>query len=100
MGGDRRRHAHDRDDHDARARLGAIFRNGVVAISVLVVLVPFAGRMLPGGEVANRILPGCPALQLIEQMPDVMPDAAAFAVLGAWAVVPLLVAVLAGERVS
>ncbi|MGV9601160.1 hypothetical protein ACWDR1_31305 [Streptosporangium sandarakinum] len=74
-----------------------------MAISVLVVLmvlVPFAGRMLPGAEVANRILPGRPALQLIEQMPDVMPDTAAFAVLGAWAVAPLLVAVLAGERVS
>ncbi|MGW4664857.1 hypothetical protein [Streptosporangium sandarakinum] len=83
--------------------LGAILRNGVVAISVLVVpmaLVPFAGRMLPGGEVVNRILPGYPALQLIEQMPDIMPDAAAFAVLGAWAVVPLLIAVLADKRVS
>ncbi|MEV4896602.1 ABC transporter permease, partial [Nonomuraea sp. NPDC055795] len=77
--------------------LGAIFRNGVVAISVLVVLmvlVPFAGRMLPAGEVVNRILPGYPALQLIEQLPDIMPDAAAFAVLGAWTVVPLLIAIL------
>ncbi|MFF4624642.1 ABC transporter permease [Nonomuraea jabiensis] len=83
--------------------LGAIFRNGVVAMTVLVVLmvlVPFAGRMLPGGEVVNRILPGYPALQLIEQMPDIMPDAAAFAILGAWAVVPLLIAVLANKRVS
>ncbi|NUW45722.1 ABC transporter permease [Nonomuraea rhodomycinica] len=83
--------------------LGAIFRNGVVAVCVLMllmVLVPFAGLMLPGGEVVNRILPGYPALQLIEQLPDIMPDAAAFAVLGAWAVVPLLIAVLANERVS
>ncbi|MCA2181346.1 ABC transporter permease subunit [Nonomuraea glycinis] len=82
--------------------LGAIFRNGVVAISVLVVvvLVPFAGRMLPGGEVVNRILPGYPALQVIEQVPDIMLDAATFAVLGAWAVVPLMIAVLANRRVS
>ncbi|GAA1720547.1 ABC transporter permease [Nonomuraea bangladeshensis] len=83
--------------------LGAIFRNGVVAISVLVVLmvlVPFAGRMLPGGEVVNRVLPGYPALQLIEQLPDIMPDAAAFAALVAWAVVPLLIAALANRRVS
>lgn len=82
--------------------LGAIFRNGVVAISVLVVLmalVPFAGRMLPGGEVANRVLPGYPGLQLIEQMPDIMPDFAAFAVLGIWAAVPLLLAILASRRV-
>ncbi|SDK87604.1 ABC-2 type transport system permease protein [Nonomuraea maritima] len=83
--------------------LGATFRNGVVATSVLVVvmvLVPFAGRMLPGGEVVNSILPGYPALQLVEQMPDIMPDAAAFAVLGFWAVVPLLVAILADQRVA
>ncbi|MCF6473182.1 hypothetical protein FAF44_33055 [Nonomuraea sp. MG754425] len=82
---------------------GAIFRNGVVAISMLVVLlvlVPFVGRMLPGGEVVNRILPGYPALQLIEQVPDTMPDAAAFAVLGTWAVAPLLIAVLANKRVT
>ncbi|MEU6726739.1 ABC transporter permease [Nonomuraea wenchangensis] len=82
--------------------LGAIFRNGVVAVSALVVvmvLVPFAGRMLPGGEVVNRVLPGYPALQLIEQLPAIMPDAAAFAVLGAWSVVPLLIAALANRRV-
>ncbi|MEU6739598.1 hypothetical protein [Streptosporangium sandarakinum] len=48
----------------------------------------------------DRILPGHPALRLIEQMPDIMPDAAASAVLGTWAVVPLLIAVLAGKRVS
>ncbi|MEV5897351.1 hypothetical protein [Nonomuraea fuscirosea] len=46
----------------------------------------------------NRILPGYPALQLIEQVPGIMPDAAAFAVLGAWAVVTLLIAALANKR--
>ncbi|MEV4569457.1 ABC transporter permease [Nonomuraea sp. NPDC049419] len=78
--------------------LGALFRNGAVAISVLVVLlglVPFAGQVLPGGDVANRVLPGYPALQLIEQVPDIMPDPAAFALLAAWTIIPLLLAIRA-----
>ncbi|MFI7687973.1 ABC transporter permease [Nonomuraea sp. NPDC049655] len=81
--------------------LGTVLRNGAVATAALVVIVlvaPFAARVLPGGDVVNRVLPGYPALQLIEQVPDVMPTWAAFAVLGAWAVVPLSVAVVAAAR--
>ncbi|MEU5866595.1 hypothetical protein ABZ815_35845 [Nonomuraea sp. NPDC047529] len=81
--------------------LGAILRNGAVATAALVAIVlvlPFVARMLPGGEVVNRVLPAFPALQLIEQVPDVMPTWAAFAVLAGWAVVPLAVAVVVNSR--
>ncbi|MEV4012642.1 ABC transporter permease [Nonomuraea angiospora] len=74
--------------------LGVILRNGAVATAALVTIVlvlPFAGLVLPGGWV-NRFLPGYPALQLIEQVPDIMPTWAAFTVLAGWAVVPLLAA--------
>ncbi|MGW6495101.1 hypothetical protein [Nonomuraea angiospora] len=75
--------------------LGVILRNGAVATAVLVTIVlvlPFAGLLLPGGVWANRLLPGYPALQLIEQVPAIMPTWAAFTVLAGWAVVPLLAA--------
>ncbi|MFC4121902.1 ABC transporter permease [Nonomuraea zeae] len=77
--------------------LGAILRNGAVATAVLIAVVlvlPFTARVLPGGELVNRFMPGYPALQLIEQVPDIMPVWAAFTVLAAWAVVPLLLAAL------
>ncbi|MFI7230301.1 ABC transporter permease [Nonomuraea angiospora] len=75
--------------------LGVILRNGAVATAVLVTIVlllPFAGLVLPGGVWVNRLLPGYPALQLIEQVPAIMPTWAAFTVLAGWAVVPLLAA--------
>ncbi|MEV6033034.1 ABC transporter permease [Nonomuraea sp. NPDC052116] len=75
--------------------LGVILRNGAVATAALVTIVlvlPFAGLVLPGGEWVNRFLPGYPALQLIEQLPPIMPTWAAFTVLAGWTVVPLLAA--------
>ncbi|WP_327092007.1 ABC transporter permease [Nonomuraea sp. NBC_01738] len=81
--------------------LGALLRNGAAATAALVAIVlvlPLVARMLPWGEVANRLLPAIPALQLIKQMPPVMPDAAAFAVLGAWGVVPLAIAAVVMRR--
>ncbi|MEV4363134.1 ABC transporter permease [Nonomuraea sp. NPDC049625] len=75
--------------------LGVILRNGAVATAALVTIVlvlPFSGLVLPGGEWVNRFLPGYPALQLIEQLPAIMPTWAAFTVLAGWAVVPLLAA--------
>ncbi|MGV9381187.1 ABC transporter permease [Nonomuraea sp. NPDC003707] len=75
--------------------LGVILRNGAVATAALVTIVlvlPFAGLVLPGGEWVNRFLPGYPALQLIQQLPAIMPTWAAFTVLAGWAVVPLLAA--------
>ncbi|MEQ4720512.1 ABC transporter permease [Nonomuraea sp. B19D2] len=77
--------------------LGAILRNGAVATAALVAIVlllPFVANMLPWGEEVNSFLPTWPALQLIEQLPDIMPTWAAFTVLAGWAVVPLLIAVI------
>ncbi|MEW9551118.1 ABC transporter permease [Nonomuraea sp. NPDC050783] len=76
--------------------LGAVLRNGaaaVAALAAIVLVLPFVARTLPWGEPVNRFLPTYPALQLIEQAPDIMPVWAAFTVLGAWGVVPLLAAV-------
>ncbi|MGR6920205.1 ABC transporter permease [[Actinomadura] parvosata] len=75
--------------------LGALLRNGAVATAALVAIVlvlPFLVVNLPGGEQVSRLLPAYPALQLIEQVPDIMPAWAAFAVLVAWGVLPLLLA--------
>ncbi|MFI7635360.1 ABC transporter permease [Nonomuraea sp. NPDC049400] len=77
--------------------LGAILRNGAVATAALVAIVlllPFVANMLPWGEEVNRFLPTWPALQLIEQLPDIMPTWAAFTVLAGWAVVPLLIGMI------
>ncbi|RBQ21028.1 hypothetical protein DP939_08215 [Spongiactinospora rosea] len=75
--------------------LGAILRNGAVAIAALITIVivaPFVARMLPWGQWVGLFLPTYPAMQLIEQFPRAMPVWAAFAVLAGWAVVPLLAA--------
>ncbi|WP_049569327.1 ABC transporter permease [Nonomuraea sp. SBT364] len=81
--------------------LGALLRNGAAAMAALmaiVLLLPFVARMLPWGDWANVLLPTYPALQLIEQVPDIMPTWVAFTVLGGWAVVPLIIAALVGRR--
>ncbi|MET7336691.1 ABC transporter permease [Nonomuraea sp. NPDC005650] len=81
--------------------LGTVLRNGAVATAALVAIVlvlPFVARLLPWGEQLNRFLPAYPALQLIEQAPDIMPTWTAFTVLAAWAVIPLSIAVIANER--
>ncbi|MFC5835059.1 ABC transporter permease [Nonomuraea insulae] len=81
--------------------LGTILRNGAVATAALVAIVlvlPFVALVLPWGERVNRWLPGYPALQLIEQVPDIMPTWMAFTVLAGWAVVPLSIAVLTNRR--
>ncbi|MEV4181714.1 ABC transporter permease [Streptosporangium canum] len=83
--------------------LGAILRNGAVATAALVAIVlmlPFAARMLPWGEAINQFLPTYPALQLIKQAPNIMPTWAAFTVLAGWAVVPLVIGAIAGRRSS
>ncbi|MER7504870.1 ABC transporter permease [Nonomuraea pusilla] len=83
--------------------LGTILRNGAVAATALVTIVlvlPFLVINLPSGEQISRLLPAYPALQLIEQLPDIMPTWAAFTVLAAWAVVPLLIAMVLGGRSS
>ncbi|MFC7713910.1 hypothetical protein [Nonomuraea recticatena] len=84
--------------------LGAILRNGAVATAALVAIVlllPFVARVLPWGEAINLFLPTYPALQLIEQAPDIMPAWTAFAVLAGWAVLPLAAGVAcAGVRSS
>ncbi|WP_432921007.1 ABC transporter permease [Microbispora sp. CA-135349] len=80
--------------------LGTILRNGAAATAALVailVVLPFVARMLPWGEHINRVLPAYPALQLIEQVPDIMPSWTAFAVLTGWAVIPLLIAIAGGR---
>lgn len=81
--------------------LGTILRNGAVATAALMAIVlvlPFVALVLPWGEQVNRLLPGYPALQLIEQVPDIMPTWMAFTVLVGWAVVPLSIAVIADKR--
>jgi ABC-2 type transport system permease protein len=81
--------------------LGAVLRNGAVATAVLVAIVlvlPFVARSLPWGEEINRLLPTYPALQLIEQAPDIMPTWAAFTVLAGWVAVPLMIVAIAGKR--
>ncbi len=81
--------------------LGALLRNGAAAMAALmaiILLVPFVARMLPGGEWGNYLLPTYPALQLIGQVPAIMPGWVAFTVLGCWAVIPLGIAALAGRR--
>lgn len=81
--------------------LGALLRNGAAATAVLVAIVlvvPFVARVLPGGEVINHLMPAYPALQLIDQVPDIMPTWAAFAVLTAWVAISLAVGTLATTR--
>ncbi|WP_166427618.1 ABC transporter permease [Nonomuraea mesophila] len=80
--------------------LGTILRNGAVATAALVAIVvvlPFLAMNLPWGEQISPFLPMYPALQLIEQVPDIMPTWTAFTAVAAWAVVPLAVAVIADE---
>lgn len=81
--------------------LGTILRNGAVATAALVAIVlvlPFLAMNLPWGERISPFLPAYPALQLIEQVPDVMPTWTAFAALATWAVIPLFIAMIANER--
>ncbi|MEO3886244.1 ABC transporter permease [Nonomuraea sp. B5E05] len=81
--------------------LGTILRNGAVATAALVAIVlvlPFLAMNLPWGEQISPFLPAYPALQLIEQVPDIMPTWTAFTALAAWAVIPLLIAVITNER--
>jgi ABC-2 type transport system permease protein len=81
--------------------LGMILRNGAVAtaaLAAIVLVLPFLAMNLPWGEQISRFLPAYPALQLIEQVPDIMPTWTAFTVLAGWAVIPLLIAMIVNER--
>ncbi|WP_283136277.1 ABC transporter permease subunit [Rhizohabitans arisaemae] len=81
--------------------LGMVLRNGAVATAALVgivLMLPFVANMFSWGDVVNRFLPTYPALQLIEQVPDIMPTWTAFTVLAGWAVIPLLIGVFTGRR--
>ncbi|MET8050906.1 hypothetical protein ABZU75_25225 [Streptosporangium sp. NPDC005286] len=73
--------------------LGALLRSGAVAAVVLIAIVfvlPVILMGIPGGSDVGRFLPLVAGMQLLDQSPqDYMPTGAAFAVLAAWATVPI-----------